>query len=915
MSHDAQQKITFHFYTKLFYVVNDARTSAALETGKTDKWFNLETPDSELWTREGRDPYRSISDPRSLPPLEIQVLLTIPETLASNQVLVYIAPDSSRTPIESTYKYVLLERWVLELNTRDSSVPSSSSESDFEASSGSMALSTVYKHGIPMFRSLYSLLRVLPAWKLSKRFRTRRNGTGGLGIQVRVKGDPGSGVDRSTVMHFGSPLALPTSTHVFPPIQHPLGNLILTSTYLSSPNFRIDERESLLSSRFMSMDTGTKEMEFTPTLVKNQQRDSMLSSAGGSLGTRSSLPRSPPREIPRRTSPPPRSHTQSHSRAPSDADSIAERFIIPSRTASTSNPTPPLRQTSIGHPILPITRATTTSSPSSQPSPGLAARLRRESLGSTVAAAASDSYLPSTTGIGTSTSTQPLPFPSYVSSTPPIPGIPGTSAPTSTSASSSPISPMAVRRPGLNPINPFKSNTLTGVAASSAGSSRVSSALGTRLLPGSSPSRAGGIPESSLALGGTSSSNTGLGSLSSLSNLSNLPAPTAGPLPLGKPSPPPHVHSFAPSSLGAASAGTGTSASSGSVSNSAAATVGAAAATDEIAIPFRRKRYSSSFGHRYSSPARGGASVGSSVGGGGSQGGGSTEGGILVGSSRSGGSGSAGGGRESRRVSTITRPSSPLQDIPGLPQDDHDDISLFMQDIDTRKPLIGRSRIYAQAQQGEIEGGDAPITREDLLMGRARHRLSADAAFSSPSSLAAPVSTPPSPRRRSDAGVSPPSSPLRNVIPLADEDEDEGESSTNVHTMKPLAAIPPPPAPSQPSTTTTTATTTTAHRRSSSSSSLAKAALSSSPPTHSSPMLTTAPDVEARLKKMNDAFMASLQGLGSGSSTVRRHQRGGSRDNSYSTLRAPSSGSVAGSGRGADRSDNGSGAGTGDGEG
>ena len=84
---------------------------------------------------------------------------------------------------------------------------------------------------------------------------------------------------------------LPYQTHTFPPIPHPMGTLSLTAKYLTSPNFQLDELESLLSSRFLSLDEGP---DFTPTLVKNQQRDSM-SGLPGSL--RTSLPKSPPSSI------------------------------------------------------------------------------------------------------------------------------------------------------------------------------------------------------------------------------------------------------------------------------------------------------------------------------------------------------------------------------------------------------------------------------------------------------------------------------------------------------------------------------------------------------------------------------------------------------------------------------------------
>lgn len=45
MSHDTQKtdQIAFHFYTKLFYVVNEARNTASVASanGKVDKWVSL----------------------------------------------------------------------------------------------------------------------------------------------------------------------------------------------------------------------------------------------------------------------------------------------------------------------------------------------------------------------------------------------------------------------------------------------------------------------------------------------------------------------------------------------------------------------------------------------------------------------------------------------------------------------------------------------------------------------------------------------------------------------------------------------------------------------------------------------------------------------------------------------------------
>jgi autophagy-related protein 13 len=278
--------IAYHFYTKLFYVVQQARGTSdtrttATATGtpagstltpappvasgasagagggagggggvsssgtiKTDKWFNLETPDySDLFTKEAREPYKSLSSyqqpqpqpqssssripippsiPIAIPPLEIQVLLSIPDlTLTPNQVLVSISPDSSRIRIEPTPRYILLESWVLAFSSSSFDGSSASSSAD---SSGEVSLPTIYKHGIPLFRSLYSLLRVLPAWRMFKRLRRRPGMTGagaaataagggggaanntGMGILLRVRGAPASGstIDERDILLFGT---------------------------------------------------------------------------------------------------------------------------------------------------------------------------------------------------------------------------------------------------------------------------------------------------------------------------------------------------------------------------------------------------------------------------------------------------------------------------------------------------------------------------------------------------------------------------------------------------------------------------------------------------------------------------------------------------------------------------------------
>ncbi|KAH0582267.1 Autophagy-related protein 13 [Termitomyces sp. J132] len=130
----------------------------------------MENSDSELLTKDNRELYKAAPPPG----LEIQVLLTVP-ALGHNEALV-LPPNSSRVRIQPVPRFVLLETFVLDV------LPGPPAD---------VPLATIYKHCILLFRSLFTLLRVLPAWKLHKRLRRR---TASLGITLRVCSDNDSDV-------------------------------------------------------------------------------------------------------------------------------------------------------------------------------------------------------------------------------------------------------------------------------------------------------------------------------------------------------------------------------------------------------------------------------------------------------------------------------------------------------------------------------------------------------------------------------------------------------------------------------------------------------------------------------------------------------------------------------------------------
>ncbi|KAJ7117227.1 autophagy-related protein 13-domain-containing protein [Mycena crocata] len=304
-------QIAFHIYTKLFHVLHAARASdQGPPSGKTDKWFNLETPlaASGITPTAELDVYRALSafststssasqsasssslstasnksSPSSSsagppPPLAIQVLLAVPPP-GGGTALVHAA---SGTRVEPEPRFVLLEEWALAFSPTASTSSAASTASGASTATtgggGSSSSSggstndevlppTIYKNAIPLFRALYALLRILPAWRAGRKLVGRRGGgqaqnvgnsrlrvvvrvrdessqtetqaraTGGRQTQTTMntgvmggvgRGMGGGGGNGGMGGAFGASPApgsgappLPTSTHVFPAVPHP----------------------------------------------------------------------------------------------------------------------------------------------------------------------------------------------------------------------------------------------------------------------------------------------------------------------------------------------------------------------------------------------------------------------------------------------------------------------------------------------------------------------------------------------------------------------------------------------------------------------------------------------------------------------------------------------------------------------
>ncbi|KKZ68244.1 hypothetical protein EMCG_06067 [[Emmonsia] crescens] len=234
---------------------------------RVNRWFNVELDETDVLRDDLRTWKGCDTTERRPPPMIIETYLD-PDELTHNQSLVILDDHGKRWDVlealdasfsykgsqDTRYSRVILERWKVELGDASSDLP---------ADLGSI-LPTVYKKSIVLFRSLFTYSRFLPAWKFSKRQTTMRSNPS-LPIRYRIyKGS------RSETHQGLDPLSVPfyddagktTETFSFGVTESPAGPFSVQVTYRMNCDFRVDDSEALLSSRFM----GADDTYFRPSL-------------------------------------------------------------------------------------------------------------------------------------------------------------------------------------------------------------------------------------------------------------------------------------------------------------------------------------------------------------------------------------------------------------------------------------------------------------------------------------------------------------------------------------------------------------------------------------------------------------------------------------------------------------------------
>lgn len=191
---------------------------------------------------------------------------------------------TGKTPVFAENE-IILERWTVQLGEHAAKVPADLTN----------ILPLVYKKSIVLFRSLFTYSKFLPAWKFSRGVGKVRSHSA-LKLRYRiVDGTQTDRLSRSDNLHV--PLHeskdRPVSDYAFGVTDSPAGPFSVEVTYRTNCDFRIDDSEALLSSRFL----GTDDEIFRPSLPTEAANDKPRPKDAhevGSLPTQSRRPVSPP---------------------------------------------------------------------------------------------------------------------------------------------------------------------------------------------------------------------------------------------------------------------------------------------------------------------------------------------------------------------------------------------------------------------------------------------------------------------------------------------------------------------------------------------------------------------------------------------------------------------------------------------
>ncbi|CAN8098418.1 unnamed protein product [Discula destructiva] len=280
-------QIVQNYFVKAGTLVLGSRIKTTQAEGsRSNKWFSIETDEFEEFQSQLRIWRTSSSLGRPFPPMIIETYLDA-SRLPPGQCLVVVDDNERKTDVlealnsprgSPTFRTrvteVLLERWRFELN------PSSIEELE----EFGHTLPTIYKKAVPLFRSLHALARLIPAHRVFKQSVKERRSSA-LEVKCRILTGETEDTSIDTLRQPISGAQDVVGSYRFADLEVPTGRLSAVVTYRTDGHFKLVDSESLLSSRFTSMEID--ENFFKPSLPQRVAQSRRETSAEvGSLPSR-----------------------------------------------------------------------------------------------------------------------------------------------------------------------------------------------------------------------------------------------------------------------------------------------------------------------------------------------------------------------------------------------------------------------------------------------------------------------------------------------------------------------------------------------------------------------------------------------------------------------------------------------------
>ncbi|KAL4803743.1 autophagy-related protein 13 [Aspergillus unguis] len=258
-------QIVANYHTKAALIILHSRVElppvyTKNQIPRMNRWFNIEIGETDV-LKEDLKTWRTCDAADNRPPPMIIETYLDTKGLTNNQTLVALDENGKRWDVKeslassqgsppvkahsSKVDEVVLERWRVELGEMPGKLPSDLGT----------ILPTVYKKSIILFRSLFTYSKFLPVWKFLKhngRFRANP----ALRIKYRIFSEQARAPtkpDHLTIPLYESDDKV-IDTYNFGVTDSPAGPFSVQVTYRTACDFRVDDSEALLSSRFMGAD-------------------------------------------------------------------------------------------------------------------------------------------------------------------------------------------------------------------------------------------------------------------------------------------------------------------------------------------------------------------------------------------------------------------------------------------------------------------------------------------------------------------------------------------------------------------------------------------------------------------------------------------------------------------------------------